>query len=451
MIRGVFGWLARNLSTLLISLLLAVVVWVSAVITEDPNRQLPSRAVDIQIIGQDPNLLVVGEMPRLARLTLQAPQSIWDQLNNNPTLMRAWVDLSGLKAGEHIVPVQMRVNATPVRLIGVDPDQIALTLEALERRTVPVELDLRGTLPLGYQQSSARIDPLEVTISGPASRVNQIERVRAVVNISGSTADIQETVPVELLNSDGLPLDGVTVSPSEVVVEVPVNLLGGFRNVAVKVVSTGQVANGYRLTNITVSPPTVTLFSDNPSLIQQIPGFVETLPVDITALTDDLEMAVGLDLPAGISLVREPNVLVQVNVAAIEGTMTIPVPVEVVGLEEGLAADISPQIVDVIVSGPINELEVLTSEDFLVVLDLTGLPEGVYQRPVLVDRFPDGMHVQTTLPESVEVTIKIAPTPTNTPIGGPPPMTLTPTSSPTATSTSTPVQSPLRPTHTPES
>lgn len=449
MIRGVFGWLARNLSTLLISFLLAVVVWVSAVITEDPNRQLTSRAIEIQIIGQDPNLLVVGDLPRQARLTLQAPQSIWDQLNNNPTLMRAWIDLSGLGAGEHIIPVQTRVNASPVRTIDIDPDQVAVTLEALERRTVPVELELRGSLPLGYQQGSARIDPHEVVISGPASRVQQVARVRAFVNISGSTSDIQDVIPIDLLNSEGLVVDGVTVSPNEVVVDVPVNLLGGFKNVAVKVVSTGQVANGYRLTNITVSPPTVTLFSDNPNLIQQIPGFVETLPVDISGLTDDLEMAVGLDLPRGVSLVREPNVLVQVNVAAIEGTMTIAAPVEVIGLEENLAAEVSPQIVDVIVSGPINELEALTADDFRVLLDLTGLPEGIYQRQVLVDQYPKGMHVQTTLPESVEVTIRIAPTPTITPLGGPPTATSTPTSTPTPTPTPAPTRIILTPTRTP--
>lgn len=449
MIRGVFGWLARNLSTLLISFLLAVVVWVSAVITEDPNRQLTSRAIEIQIIGQDPNLLVVGDLPRQARLTLQAPQSIWDQLNNNPTLMRAWIDLSGLEAGEHIIAVQTRVNASPVRTIDIDPDQVAVTLEALERRTVPVELELRGSLPLGYQQSSARIDPLEVVVSGPASRVQQVARVRALVNISGSTSDIQEVIPIDSLNSEGLVVEGVTVSPNEVVVEVPVNLLGGFKNVAVKVVSTGQVSNGYRLTNITVSPPTVTLFSDNPNLIQQIPGFVETVPVDISGLTDDLEMAVGLDLPPGVSLVREPNVLVQVNVAAIEGTMTVAAPVEVIGLEENLAAEVSPQIVDVIVSGPINELEALTADDFRVLLDLTGLPEGIYQRQVVVDQYPEGMHVQTTLPESVEVTIRIAPTPTATPLGGPPTATPTPTSTPTLTPTPTPTRIILTPTRTP--
>jgi len=431
--RAVFSWLARNLGTLLLSLLLALVVWVSAVITADPNRQQTSRPIEIQVMGQDPNLLQVGSVPRQAVLTLQAPQSIWDQLNNNPGLMSAWIDLSGLGAGKHQVEVKARVDASPVRLIKVEPEEVSVVLEPLLRKTFPVELRLRGSLPLGYQKSNPTIVPTEVIVTGAESMVNQVVRVQTTLDISGATQNIQQTAPVEAVDENGLPVTGVTLSPREVNVEMSVSLLGGFKNAAVKVVTKGQVANGYRLTNIIVSPPTVTLFSDNPKLIEQIPGFVETMPVDLTNLTDDLEIAVDLNLPNGVTLVREPNVLVQVSVAAIEGTMTLSVPVEIVGLSPELQAIISPETVDVIVSGPINILETLTPANFRVILDLTGLPAGVYQRSVEVDLSPKDVRVQTTLPESVEVTIELAsaPNPTGTQTLSPTP-TFTPPPAPSS-------------------
>ena len=37
----------------------------------------------------------------------------------------------------------------------------------------------------------------------------------------------------------------------------------------------GYVADGYKLTNITVSPPTVTVFSSDPTLVNELPGYVE--------------------------------------------------------------------------------------------------------------------------------------------------------------------------------
>jgi YbbR domain-containing protein len=207
-------------------------------------------------------------------------------------------------------------------------------------------------------------------------------------------------------------------------------LLGGFKNVAVKVVTKGQVASGYRLTNISVSPPNVTLFSDNPQLINGVPGFVETMPVDLTGLKDDTELSVDLNLPEGITLVHEPDVLVQVSLAAIEGSLTLSVPVEIVGLTPEYTATISPATVDVIAAGPLNILDGLTLTSFRVVLDLTGLPVGIYQRSPVVDLTPDQVRVQTTLPETVEVVIELVPTPSPSKLK---PATPTPTPSPSPT------------------
>ena len=138
-------------------------------------------------------------------------------------------------------------------------------------------------------------------------------------------------------------------------------------------------------------------------------------------------VSVDLNLPEGITAVRDPNVIVQISVAAIEGSLTLTLPVEVVNLSPDLQAAISPLTIDVIIAGPLFVLEQLTQENFRVVVDLTGLPPGVYQRTPVVELAPDQVRIQTTLPESVEVTIQIAPTsivtpqsplPTTTPSGG---------------------------------
>lgn len=427
-------WLVDHLGTLLLAFVLAVVVWVSAVITADPNEQHTSRAVEIEIIGQDPNLLLVEEIPNQARLTLEAPRSIWDKLNSNPTLIQAWVDLSGLGAGTHEVEVKSRINASPVRNLQIDPEQIQLTLEPLLQRSLPIQPVVTGGLPVGYQKGEPSIDPQEVSISGPESQVNRVSLARVLLNVSGASESIDQSVRVELLDEAGLVVPNLNINPAEVSVSLPIQLLGGFKNAAVKVVTKGQVAEGYRLTSISVSPPTVTLFSDDLNLIEQIPGFVETLPVDLSNLTDDVEISTGLNLPENVTLVREPSVLVQVSVAAIEGSLTLTVPVEAVGLSPELRANISPASVDVIISGPLNLLEQLSPANFRVIVDLTDLPPGIYQRQVVVDLQPEQVRVQTTLPESIEVTIEAAgeSNASDTPAG-----TITPTITPLLTPTST--------------
>lgn len=417
-------WLVQNIGALALALLLAIVVWVSAVVIADPNEQRNYRPVNIEIVGQAPDLLLEGDPPTQVRLTMVAPRSIWEKLVANPTLVEAWIDLAGLGAGKHTVPVKVRVDASPVRIIQVDPEEVNLILEPLERRTYPVQLVVKGSLPLGYHKSDPMISPDQVIVSGPQSAMGRIAQVGAVLDIEGATTTFTRTLPIEVLDENGLPVADLTVVPKEITVSQAIDLLGGFKNVAVKVVTRGQVANGYRLTNIAVSPPTATLFSDDLKKIQQIPGYVETTPVDLANLSDDLEMVVDLILPPGVTLVSRAVILVQVSVAAIEGSLTLSVPVEIIGLEPEFGAVVSPGEVDVIVAGPLNILDTLSADSFRVTVDLTGLPPAVYQLPVVVDYAPEQVRVQTTLPETVEVTIELLPTLTPTITGT---LTISPT------------------------
>ena len=60
----ILRWLAKNFGTLLTAFILAVIVWVSAVMASDPNEEhVLARLVPIEIIGQDPNLQIMGEVP----------------------------------------------------------------------------------------------------------------------------------------------------------------------------------------------------------------------------------------------------------------------------------------------------------------------------------------------------------------------------------------------------
>ena len=48
---------------------------------------------------------------------------------------------------------------------------------------------------------------------------------------------------MEILDQDGQPVEGITVSPEFIHVTMPVSQQGGYRDVAVKVIVTGRVAS----------------------------------------------------------------------------------------------------------------------------------------------------------------------------------------------------------------
>ena len=95
-------------------------------------------------------------------------------------------------------------------------------------------------------------------------------------------------------------VSGLGLNPTEVTVTLPVSQQGGYRDLAVKVVVNGQVASGYRLANISVFPPVVTVFSGDPALVNSLPGVLETQPLDLENASDEISTRLSINLPEGV-------------------------------------------------------------------------------------------------------------------------------------------------------
>jgi YbbR domain-containing protein len=402
-----FRWIAENYRTFLWALVLSISVWVAAVTSADPDEtRTLSSPVSVQVIGQDPGLVISGEIPTEVEVTLRAPHSIWDVIDADPQTVQVILDLSGLSSGEHDIDLQTQVNARPVQIVSVAPHTITFTLEALATQTLSVDLSLAGETAIGYQVGENSLDPPEVVIAGAQSQVAKVARARVSVNLSGIRENFDQTLRIEILDKEGQKVDGVTVSPESVHVTLPVSQQGGYRDVAVKVLMLGRVASGYHLTDISVFPPVVTVFAADPELVSALPGVVETQPLELQSAKEDISTRVTLNLPEGISIVGEQTVLIQAGVSPIESSVTLAgEKVEIVNLGDGLTAQVSPATVDVIVSGPLPLLDTLTRQDVRVTVDLSDLTAGTYQITAKVEVLISDVVVESILPNTMEVVI----------------------------------------------
>ena len=408
-------WLLGNLSVLILSFILALIVWVSSVTASDPNVER-TRTTPIEVMGQEPNTLMEGSIPTQARVTVRTPNSVWNRMASVENAVQTWIDLTGLGAGTHDVPVQIYISEVfrPVRLISLNPETVTVTLEELVSTDFVVQLQVTGEPAVGYQAGVAAKKPSVVTVTGSESLVLQVAAVATNLDISDANETIRANLPLQAIDAEGEIVSDVTITPDSVEVVQPITLLGGYRNMVVKVVTVGRVAVGYKMTNVSVSPPNVVVFSTDPQVVNDLPSFIETEPIDITGADDDIEALLSLVLPEGVSIVGDDRVLVQVNIAAIEGSITISLPVTVIGLLPTYSAQVSPDTVDVILSGPIPELDAITATDIRAVVNVEGLEIGTYQVEVDVNVLLEGVWVETVLPATVEVTIGLAMTPTPT-------------------------------------
>ena len=418
-------WLATNLRTFLWALIMALAVWVAAVSAADPDEVgVYPDPVSIEIIGQDPGLVIVGDVPEQVELTLRAPSSVWATLLNEENAIRAILDLSGLSEGDHTLEIQIQITTGPVRVISKNPRTATITLEPLKTQSFPVELVISGEPAIGYQAGDPEIMPEEVIISGPQSQVDRVSRVRVQLSLTGVRERIDQTLAVQPLDENNQIIANLGLNPAEVSVTLPVSQQGGYRDLAVKVVTSGQVASGYRLANISVFPPVVTVFSGDPALVNSLPGVLETQPLDLENANDEITTRLAINLPEGVSLVGEQTVLVRVNVTPIQSSLTLSnKTIEVEGLPGGLFVQVAPDNVDVILSGPLPLLDTLSPQDVRVVIDVTDLGTGTHQLTPSVDVLISDIVVESILPGTVEVVIR------RTPIDTPVP-TIIPTATP---------------------
>lgn len=404
-------WVWDNLGALVLALALALLVWVVAVNEENPyeERVFPA-SLPVQVVSLPEGMVLVEAVTQTADITIRAPSSVWSRLSADQVQVRA--DLAGLPAGTHDVPLIGSVDDRTSRVVSVLPESIRVRLEVAGSRRVDVQILGQGEVALGYEAGPPAIDPSQVTVSGPLPLVDQVAGVVANVDLTGLRAPFDEMIALTPVDTAGTPINAVVTDPSLARVSIPVHQLGGYRDVAVKVVLSGQVAFGYRITNVTVAPPVVTLFSSDPQAVGALPGYVETAPLDIQGAADDIDERVPLGLPDQISLVGDQTVLVQISIAAIETSLTLLEELEIQGLGSGLAAEPSPPTVELFLSGPLPVLDTLQPDDVRVVLDVLGLGLGTHQITPQVVILPEKVTYQSLNPATVEVVIgRATPTP----------------------------------------
>jgi len=324
--------------------------------------------------------------------------------------VRAFIDLSSVGPGETSVPVQVQVGIKPVEIISFSPQQVDLVLEPLSSKQFDIKVVTRGALPVGYQAAEPELSVTEAVVSGAESRVAQVVEVRAVVDLSQVRSDINQTITLQPVDVNGLLVREVIVTPEEITLMQSISQRGGYRNVVVIVVTEGQVRQGYRLSSISVNPPTVTVYSTDTSIVDALPGSIETRVISLIDRQEDFTETVELNLPANLQVIGSTQVEVKVEIEPVVSSIALAnIPLEEIGLASNLKADFLPQLANIIITGPLPVLDTLFVNDVRVMIDLTGYLPGTYliTDPILSLNIP-GLTIESISPETFEVTISTA-------------------------------------------
>lgn len=232
----VISALTSNLGTKLISVAIAVVLWM--IVLGSRNVEA-TKDVPLEIITPA-DVIPSNEIPDRISFRLSGPKAfLRTVLDRKEDPIR--VNLTGAKPGlitYRFFSDNIRVPIG-IKVLSINPTAVLVKLEALKRRDVPVKVEIRGVVPEGYRIVRTEVRPPTVRLKGAETRIDGINEITTVpVDVSGLHQTLERDVALDL-SRQGVQLDGPA---PKVVVEIePISANYRIKNVDIRVLSSYKV------------------------------------------------------------------------------------------------------------------------------------------------------------------------------------------------------------------
>ena len=432
------GFFTRNIGLKIVALIFAILLWAYVLVALNPVRTKSISGVTITMEGYTDllsrNLILVNSDLGLANVEVSA--TITNHADLDASRVNARASLGTItSAGTYRLPLSVTVQSNLGTVARVDPRTVTLEVDNLIIKTVPVKLELTGTLPEGYEITGESMAST-ITIEGAARYVDPAVRAVATVDLTDRTENVEESVNVTFYDKDDNELTVVTRSRNTPSVTVRLSL-SAYKRVNVQQAVSLSDDTYYSLSS-EVTPSSVVIYGTSEAL-----AAVDSIPTQSLVLRPEeavVSRELSLILPDGITLKRgqSSTVTLSASVTEKQGERTLEVPITYVHLRNDMViADGAPTYVNVIAEGPLRQVEQLSPDFFTVQVDLANYGPGAWELIPSIqgpnsNKFPD---VTAALQEQRVLLTLLIPAPETTPEPAP---TALPTATPTANGTGTP-------------
>lgn len=191
-------YLLENTGLKVLALLITGVLWLS--IASRPVSEVSLNAVPIVFhLPESPNLIVSKYPPLFARVDLEGSRDIVESLRAGQLTVIA--DMTGVEPGIRVVELEVDPKLLPanVKVKGVEPRRITVTVERVVEKEVPITPRFEGEPPQGFQLVDWQIVPPTVKVAGAESLMREITQVSTeTVRISGNSEPFHAQVAIDI-------------------------------------------------------------------------------------------------------------------------------------------------------------------------------------------------------------------------------------------------------------
>ncbi len=302
----------NNLGLKVLSLLVSCLIWLVVTNTNDPESTQVYKNVPITIKNQDTitnankTFTVVDGVDKI-NVYVTARKSIRAALNSGSFTVKA--DMENYNEALGTVPLEISCEDARIRQedLRIIPSSLKINMEDKVEQNFGVAVVTTGKADKGYELGKTTIVSGDtIRIAGPQSLINIIGKVTILLDITNMNTDSTNLYPIRIEDKNGAALtdgqmgnlelkDSNGVSLQNNSEEVRTEIWKVYNDIPLKANVTGEVAPGFKVSSITLSPQTINLVATEEA-IDELGGEL-TLKDDISVegLTETQDYTVDLN------------------------------------------------------------------------------------------------------------------------------------------------------------
>lgn len=288
-----------NRILLVISIIVAIIIWMYVIVAEDPVTTTKLAPLPIQHMSSVPmqqkDIELIGELNEKVELVVKGSRSY---VTGSKANYSALIDLSQIsERGYYTVPVTVKSPAA-VSILSQTPTSVDILVDRWESAEKEVIVSRSGSPKAGYGVTQVSEVPQTVTVEAPSLILEQIAYLGLSLNLDGADKTFTVSAVLEAYDENGnkLSMEHIRLPQSAYTVEIGI---GKVKTVTVTPTVTG-INTAYYDMEFTAEPESVVVTAED-SILSALDD-ISTHTINLPDRAGSHSVNALLDLPAGVYL-----------------------------------------------------------------------------------------------------------------------------------------------------
>ncbi|MDQ2087347.1 CdaR family protein [Herbivorax sp. ANBcel31] len=375
----------KDMKTKIFSLAFAVILWFFVLDSLNPvvshDLSVPLKIENEESLKEKGFVIANENFPRNVSISLKGRKDKISTLGIND--VEAKIDFEKINdVNTQNLHVEVDIHKEGFSVESITPRLVNIELEQVGKNSFPVEVITVGEPKENYRIIEVASIPGMVSIEATDSVINSIGEVKVYVDVSNIVSELIVQKECVIYDHNSEVLEDIDV---ELNVNVKVEMA---KEVPIVPVIKGRPARNF-IDGVHEIVPDKALITGAPDVVEWIDN-IRTEEVSIENMNQSETKRVSLNIPEGVRLVETPsNVYVDLVIeekAARELTIrSQDVAIENAVIDDSFIYDIVRDDIDIVLEGREEELERISVESLKPSIDVEGLDEGSYRRPLKVE------------------------------------------------------------------